>query len=77
MKYFVVIIQKHKDGAIAKTIAEHETIEQAESAFHTELASGVISDVLAGDTCMVIDEVGNVFFKRAWIAKTEETAAEN
>lgn len=74
MKYFNIVIQKTKDGAIAKTITEHETIEQAESAFHAELASGVISDVLAGDTCMVIDEVGNVFFKRAWLAKTEENA---
>lgn len=74
MKYFNIVIQKQKDGAIAKTITEHETLEQAESAFHTELASGVISDVLAADTCMVIDEVGNVFFKRAWIAKTEENA---
>lgn len=74
MKFFVIVIQKTKDGAIAKTISEHDTIEKAESAFHTELASGVISDVLAADTCMVIDEVGNVFFKRAWIAKTEENA---
>lgn len=73
MKFFNVVIQKQKDGAIAKTITEHETLEQAESAFHMELANGVISDVLAGDTCMVIDEVGNVFFKRAWLAKTAET----
>ena len=74
MKFFNIVIQKTKDGAIAKTITEHDTLEHAESAFHTELASGVISDVLAGDTCMVIDEVGNVFFKRAWLAKTEENA---
>lgn len=74
MKYFNIVIQKTKDGTIAKTITEHETIERAESAFHMELASGVISDVLSADTCMVIDEVGNVFFKRAWIAKTEENA---
>lgn len=68
MKYFTIVIQKPKDGATALSITEHETLEQAESAFHAELASGVISDVLAGDTCMVIDEMGNVFFKRAWLA---------
>ena len=64
MNYFVVTIQKMKDGTTAQNILKFDTLNKAESAFHTEMASACVSDALAGDTCMVIDEFGNSYMQR-------------
>ena len=64
MKYFVITIQKMKDGTTAQNILKYDTRNQAESAFHTEMAAACVSETLAGDTCMVIDEFGNSYLQR-------------
>jgi hypothetical protein len=64
MKYFVITIQKLKDGTTAQNIIKYDTLNQAESAFHTEMASACVSETLESDTCIVIDEFGQTYFQR-------------
>lgn len=69
MNYFVVTIQKLKDGTTAQNILKYDTLNAAESAFHTEMASACVSETLQSDTCMVIDECGNSYLQRNFTAE--------
>ena len=68
MKYFNVTIKRLKDGTYAPALWQRESLNEAESAFHSELASALISDNLAGDTEIVMDEKGGIYFTRNWEA---------
>lgn len=67
--FFVVTIQKMKDGTTAQNILKYDTLNKAESAFHTELASACVSETLQSDTCMVIDEFGQTYLQRNFTAE--------
>ena len=47
-------------------VAQFENINEAESSFHSQLASAMISDTIFNFTATVMDIYGNVIFNRAW-----------
>lgn len=69
MNYFVVTIQKMKDGTTAQNILKFDMLNKAESAFHTEMAAACVSGNIKSDTCMVIDECGNSYLQRNFTAE--------
>lgn len=71
MKYFVFSVQTTTAGdtAVLPT-ATFDTIDKAESSFHSLLASAMAGDTLSAFTVLVIDMLGNVIFKRAWTKTT-------
>lgn len=80
MKYLTIINQELADGTDASAMHSHDTREEAESEYFTELASGVVSTSLKKDFAMVVSTDGSIMRietvgGRA-PAKTTETAAE-
>ena len=60
MRYLTVIAQETSDG-IACAMHDYATLAEAQSAYHSELASGLISDVLVGDMSVVLDTNGMLY----------------
>ncbi len=60
MKYIIVIAQETESG-IACAMQDYATLAEAESAYHSELASGLISDTLVGDMSAVLDTNGMLY----------------
>lgn len=60
MKYLTIINQESADGKDASAMHAHDTREQAESEYFTELASGVVSTSLKSDFAMVVSTDGSV-----------------
>lgn len=59
MKYITVIAQDTASG-MACSMQDYETLAEAESRFHTELAAALVSDAIAGIMCEVVDTDGIV-----------------
>ncbi len=60
-KYVVVELQTMEDGKVANLVTQHDTREEAESKFHSVLATAAISGlpvhgaVLMNNHCFVLD----------------------
>ena len=54
--YFVIEIQKQKDGAPANLVTAHDTLAEAESKYHSILASAAVSDLAAHSAIIVSEE---------------------
>lgn len=59
MKYITVIAQDTTSG-MACTMQDYATLAEAESRYHTELASAIVSDATVGIMCEVVDTDGIV-----------------
>ena len=59
VKYIVVIAQETSDG-MACAMQDYQTLAEAESRYHSELASAVVSEALKGCMCMIVDTGGVV-----------------
>ena len=57
MKYITVIAQETKSG-IACAMQDYATLAEAESRYHTELGSALVSDAIIGVMCEVVDTDG-------------------
>lgn len=61
MKYIVVVAQEATDGTIGPSMTAYDSYTDAQSAYHMELAYGLVSDKLAADTCSIIGTDGQVY----------------
>lgn len=61
MKYIVVVAQEATDGTIGPSMKAYDSYTDAQSAYHMELAYGLVSDKLAADTCSIIGTDGQVY----------------
>ncbi len=59
MKYLTVIAQETTTG-MACAMQDYATLAEAESRYHTELASALVSDAIIGVMCEVVDTDGVV-----------------
>jgi hypothetical protein len=60
MKYLTIINQELTDGTDASVMHAHDTREEAESEYFSELASGILSPTLKSVFAMVVSTDGNV-----------------
>ena len=60
MAYMVIEMQTTHDGQVANTCTTHDTIEQAESKYHTVLAAAAVSAVDYHSAAMLTDRGGFV-----------------
>lgn len=60
MKYLTIINQELSNGTDANVMHAHDTREQAESEYFTELASGVVSTALKSVFAMVVSTDGSI-----------------
>lgn len=60
MKYLTIINQELADGTDASAMHSHDTRDEAESEYFTELASGVVSTALKKDFAMVVSTDGSI-----------------
>lgn len=61
MKYIVVVAQEATDGTIGPSMTAYDSYTDAQSAYHMELAYGLVSDKLAADTCAIVGTDGQVY----------------
>ena len=66
MKYYTVIIQHAWDSTYAQAIYMFDTLNEAKSRFHTEMASALVSKNLL-TTSFVVDENGRVYLNEQCI----------
>ena len=45
MKYIVIELQTNEDGSVGNIVSTYDTMEQAESKYHTILAAAAVSQV--------------------------------
>lgn len=60
MRYVTLTIQVAADGTVATAAHAHDDLAHARSAYHSELASGVLSGALASAACMVLTPTGDI-----------------
>lgn len=66
-EFYVIRIKFLKDGTVKKSeIMSYETHHQAETKFHSNLATDMADDTLTGSTCMVMDAFGGVTDVEHW-----------
>lgn len=67
MIYILLTQQTTLDGTHQiLPVSQFDNINDAESAFHSQLASAMVSDALVAFTATVLDSFGNVIYNRAW-----------
>jgi hypothetical protein len=59
MNYITVIAQETESG-IACSMKDYATLAEAESRYHTELASALVSNAIIGIMCEVVDTDGRL-----------------
>jgi hypothetical protein len=60
MKYLVIVAQETADGQIASAMTPYDDKNKALSAYHSELASALVSKSVKADTVAVITTEGGV-----------------
>lgn len=70
--YIVIAQQKTESGYQVLPTYAYNTLNEAESAFHTQLASAMITPTVLEYTCTVLDHMGNVMMNRAYFADNVE-----
>lgn len=61
MKYVVVVAQEATDGTIGTSMKAYDSYTDAQSAYHMELAYGLVSEKLSADTCAIVGTDGQVY----------------
>lgn len=61
MKYIVVVAQEATDGTIGPSMTAYDSYVDAQSAYHMELAYGLVSEKLSADTCAIFGTDGQVY----------------
>lgn len=61
MKYIVVVAQEATDGTIEPSMTAYDSYTDAQSAYHMELAYGLVSEKLSADTCAIVGTDGQVY----------------
>lgn len=61
MKYIVVVAQEATDGTIGSSMKAYDSYVDAQSAYHMELAYGLVSEKLSADTCAIFGTDGQVY----------------
>ena len=61
MKYMLVKGQEGEGGTIAAAVETYDTVAEARSAYHMELASALVSETLAADTVALIGTDGTLY----------------
>lgn len=56
MRYIVIELQKNTDGAVSNLVTSHETLAEAESKYHSILASAAVSTVPVHSAIIVSEE---------------------
>ena len=54
--YIVIELQKNTDGHVSNIVTEHATLAEAESKYHSVLASAAISTIPAHSAIIVSEE---------------------
>ena len=77
MRYYVLRVKYQKDGTEkrSETMAYDDAIS-AEAKFHSNLATDMADDTLAGSLCSVVNEYGNLEWTRRWNVPDEPTPPE-
>lgn len=71
MKYYLLHIPTATDGTQAISTFAYNSKDEAEIAFHRELAYDMDAPTVVETLVMVINEAGNVEMCRKWSAPTE------
>ena len=61
MKYIVVVAQEQVGGSVGPLMTSYDDRRDAESAYHMELAYGIVSDKLVSDTVAILGTDGQVY----------------
>ena len=61
MKFIVMVAQEATDGTIGSSMKAYDSYVDAQSAYHMELAYGLVSEKLSADTCAIIGTDGQVY----------------
>lgn len=72
MKYYLVHIPTQADGTQAISTFAYDNRDEAEIAFHRELAYDMDVDTVVSTLVMVINDAGNTEMCRKWSAPVEE-----
>lgn len=72
MTYLVIEIQKNTDGAIGNFVWAYTNINEAESKFHTVLASAATS-TLPVHSCAMLNEIGYCIKSQSYTHMLEPT----
>lgn len=56
MRYIVIELQKNTDGTVSNLVTSHETLAEAESKYHSILASAAISKIPVHSAIIVSEE---------------------
>ena len=62
-KYIVIELQKNADGQVANIVTSHDTLAEAESAYHSILAAAAISKIPVHSAIIVSEEAFTVDHK--------------
>jgi hypothetical protein len=74
MKYYVIEIQRDKEGVESKGMYSYGTRDEAVAVFHQKMASGITAGTqgnLSYVLNMVINEYGNTEMMERWTAPVE------
>lgn len=74
MKYLTIVNQELADGTDASAMHSHDTKEEAESEYFSELASGSISPTLKSVFAMVVSTDGSILRMDNVKGRAQETA---
>ena len=70
MKYLVLEIQTYGNGSVGNIINAYDTFETAESAFHSVVASAVLSN-LPKHTVVLLDDNGALYDVKSYVHNAE------
>ena len=70
MKYLVIEIQKNADGAVGNLVYAYDSINDAESKYHTVLASAAVSG-LPSHAAVLLNETGFCVKHECYIVEPE------
>lgn len=65
--FFFVQVLFQKDGEVAKGTTNYSTMDEAEQAFHTAIASAISKPEYKKAIAMVFDDIGLVKLHRVWV----------
>ena len=70
MKFLVIEIQKDKEERISNLVTSHDTINEAESKYHSILAAAAISG-LPSHAAVIMEENGNPIAHECYVVEPE------
>lgn len=64
--FFFVQVLFHEDGDVVKGTTNYRTMDEAEQAFHTAIASAISKPEYHKAICIIFGESGIVLMHRVW-----------